>query len=190
MENNPNKLLLPEKSAFIYCAYFNDFIVWFNEHRLQNIEDEEVYIVYLDHLRSTQAPSTLYKIWSCLKCCLLAFHRIKANEFKLVKSWLKNNSTNYTADQSPIFTKEEIWRFLQIQDPLLLKYQVAAAFMYYGGLRRGEAYPLCHKDIQLLYDESMCLSIHSIIQNIAKSHHITLYILSFSLILDNNGYLV
>ena len=156
LEEHPSRILIPKRSRFCYLNVYNQFIHWVNEHKIQEI-NEEVLIVYFDELnQSGFKPSTLYKISSAIKSILNALLRMNIDEYSLLKKWLFNNSTNYHPHQAPIFTKEEIHQFLEIQDPKLLKFQVATALMWFGGLRRAEGASLEHQNVTMLKSESMC----------------------------------
>ena len=55
---------------------------------------------------------------------------------------VSNNPIDHHPHQAPIFTKEEIYQFLSIQDPDLLN--CCKCLMWFGGLRRSEGAYLEH----------------------------------------------
>ena len=133
-----------------------------NDDKILRI-DEETIIVYIQHLRDNGSkPSTMFKIWSAIKSCLNVFDGIDCSEFKLITKCLLNNSNGFHSKQAAIFTKKEIMDFIYEQNRAILKHQVAASLMYFGGLRRAEAAHLEHKDIKILESEGMCFCFISV----------------------------
>ena len=113
-------------------------------------------MIYLEFLTLNEyAPSSLYKIFSCIKMLLLVLHDIDADKYLLCKKWLNNNSIGYQPKQAPIFTKSEVHEYINIDDPTLIKRQIAAGFTWYGRLRKKEAAFIIHSKISLMY-KSMC----------------------------------
>ena len=107
LDENPNKVLIPEISRFCYLNIFNQFIHWINEHKIQEI-NEEALIVYFDELnKSGFAPTALYKISSAIKSTLLAILRIDINEYKLLKKLL-SIMQHYLTSSTDIYKRRNI----------------------------------------------------------------------------------
>ena len=136
MDKSQNRdiALVPKKSRREYVAAWNNFVHFVNKYKFQDIDDPEVILLHFEELRPTQSPPTLGKIWSMLKKCFMAFKRINCKEIKyeLISTWLKYNGAEYTSSQAPIFTKDELIRFLSVCDEKLLKYQLSVGLMWYG----------------------------------------------------------
>ena len=75
----------------------------------------------------------MFKIWSAIKACLAVFDSIDCSHFKLTSKWLINNANGYHSKQAATFTKKEIMDFVYEEKSPLLKHQVAASLMFFGG---------------------------------------------------------
>lgn len=59
--------LLPAKSKEKYMKVYENFMIWKNDKKV-NIFSETVFLAYFNEIAKTKKPSTLWAIYSMLKC--------------------------------------------------------------------------------------------------------------------------
>lgn len=104
--------LIPKKSSRQYEIAYNEFKAWCSSKKIQKVS-EAVLLAYFEHKINKVKPSTLWSVYSMLKCTLNAKENVNIRKFSKLIPYLKSKSVGYRPKKSRILTKEEIERFLQ-----------------------------------------------------------------------------
>lgn len=123
MENLPPEILesarkaiknvIPEKSFSKYETAYNKVKAW---QKTENviILCEEVMLAYFEELSHKFAPTTLWSIYSMLKCTLNAFERNNIEKkFPNLIAFLSNNTVDYKLKKAMILSPENVNDFLK-----------------------------------------------------------------------------
>lgn len=114
-EANPtsNILSISEKSKHRYESMYEALEKWKAENKiLQNLFSEEVLQWYIRDLSTKKSPSTLWCTYSMLKSVIKLKHNIDIGQYAELIAFLKDQSKGYTAVTAPVFTDEEITKFM------------------------------------------------------------------------------
>lgn len=103
--------LLPAKSKEKYMKVYENFMIWKNEKKV-NIFSETVFLAYFNEIAKTKKPSTLWAIYSMLKCTVHVKNGINLKNYGHLTTFLKRQSTGFKSKKSKIFTGENIKQFL------------------------------------------------------------------------------
>ncbi len=109
--------LIPGPSRKAYMMQYLDFREWLNESGFDIRDlDEQMCLTYLVYLRDERnyKSSTLYSKWSKVKKVVLLYHNLVAENYSLIKAWLKieGKRRKNVAVKAPVFEPEEILAFL------------------------------------------------------------------------------
>ncbi|XP_065212786.1 uncharacterized protein LOC135840275 [Planococcus citri] len=138
--NTPcNIALLPEKSRHRYEATYESFEKWREEHKQPSTYSEEILMKFFEELSATKSPSTLWCTYSMLKGMIKLKHDIDIGKYSVLIALLKKRSKGYTAVTAPVFTDEDVAKFInEAPDALYLVTKVALIFGILGACRTDE----------------------------------------------------
>ncbi|KAK4885055.1 hypothetical protein RN001_001326 [Aquatica leii] len=130
--------LLPNKSRAQYEKEFNKFQEWCNGNKIK-VVSENVMLSYFDIQQKKYKPSTLWSIYSMLKCCLNMYKDVDISKYNKLQALLKRTSAGYAPKKSKILEEEEINKFIQeADDRTYLAMKVILIIGYNGACRREE----------------------------------------------------
>ncbi|KAL1489038.1 hypothetical protein ABEB36_013983 [Hypothenemus hampei] len=125
--------LLPQKSKLQYEKRHAEFIKWCELNKVKKFS-ENVLLAYFSKQFSTYKSSSLWSIFSMLKCTLRTKNNVDIGSYYKLIAFLKQKGVGYQPKKSKILTKEEILKFLQeAPDEEFLMMKVIFSSMIGGG---------------------------------------------------------
>lgn len=103
--------LMPQKSKEKYLKAYETFLEWKNERKSKSLS-ENVFIAYFSELSKRAKPSTLWAIYSMLKCTILMKHNLNLKNYKTLTAMLKKQSDGYITKKSKVLTASDVKTFL------------------------------------------------------------------------------
>lgn len=104
--------LLPNKSRLVYIKTYDEFCKWKNENQASGTFSESVFLTYFNELSKKRKSSTLWSIYSMLRCTVKTRHNIDIKTYSNLQAYLKRLSEGYKPNKSPVFTAPNVERFL------------------------------------------------------------------------------
>ena len=153
---------LPEKSKTLYNAEYSKFMEWRKMIDETGATIDEVVLAYLTVMKDKGlGTQTLYQRFSMIKkSCLLAYcNNVTDGSFVRSSKFLKNNSTGYKPKKASTFTREEIEKFLEINDETLDQMKLILVIGIFGGCRSIELTNMTVDDIKVDNEETMSITI-------------------------------
>lgn len=106
--------LIPEKSKRQYEKCYNDFKNWCDKQNVKTgAMSENILLAYLMERSKVVKSSSLWSIYSMLKCMLNVRDGIDVRKFAKLVPFLKKKSVGYQAKKSKVLTCEHINSFLK-----------------------------------------------------------------------------
>lgn len=147
MSEENQEIPLPLNSRELYKGVYSTFKKWMDEKNHTEF-DEDLILIYFDHLSKNYAPSTLWSKYSMLRSTIACEHNIDISKYERLRAFLKEKNFGYIRKESKIFTDEEILKFMtEAPDRLYLSHKVFAIMALCGCLRKSEMYEMKLKDI-------------------------------------------
>ena len=151
LANQAKDTLIPHSSKTIYEKWFSKYEDFLSSHNLSpSNTTSNIFISFFKTLSTSYAASTLWTIFSCLKCILSIRYNVDVDDTKFheTKSFLKQLSSTHLAKKSKVFTREEVETFL-INAPtdIYLLHKLVLLIGLCGALRCGELLNLQFEDI-------------------------------------------
>lgn len=103
--------LLPPKSKERYMKNYEKFMKWKAEKQA-NSWSENVFLAYFSFLRQTMQPTSLWAVYSMLRCVVQNKHDVNIKNYSNLITWLKRQSTGYKGKKSNVFTSQNIQKFI------------------------------------------------------------------------------
>lgn len=104
--------LIPSKSIRQYEFAYKDFKDWCASKKVKNVS-ESVLLAYFEFKIKKVKPSTLWSIYSMLKCTLNVKENINIAKFCKLVPYLKSKSVGYHPKKSKVLKKDEIETFIR-----------------------------------------------------------------------------
>lgn len=124
--NSAFSVLIPEKSKRQYEKCYGEFKDWCDKQNVKTMS-ENILLAYLMQKSNVVKSSTLWSIYSMLKCMLNIRDNIDIKQFSKLVLFLKRKAVGYRAKKSKVLTREQIDTFLKEANDekyLLLKVSV------------------------------------------------------------------
>lgn len=122
--------LLPAKSKEKYMKVYENFMFWRNEKNAK-LFSETVFLAYFNEIAKTKKPSTLWAIYSMLKCTVHIKNSIDLKNYGNLTTFLKRQSSGFKSKKSKILTGENIKQFLlEAPDDIYLATKVNVILLY------------------------------------------------------------
>ncbi len=137
--------LLPSGSRQIYLDRFEVFKKFIKSFGLQY--DEYSALMWAEYMREERGfgPSSMYSYWSAIKAVLAVKEQIYADNWDLMKKWLKNYADGKYSVSAPAFTAEQVKKFLNgADDVIYIRHKLALGLGLHGRLRAVEYTWLFH----------------------------------------------
>lgn len=125
--------LIPEKSKNQYEKCYTEFKNWCDRQKVAKIS-ENILLAYLLQKSKMVKSSTLWSIYSMLKCMLNVREGVDIKQFSKLVPFLKRKSVGYQAKKSKILTRQQIDLFLREADDetyLLLKVKLKRVTVFF-----------------------------------------------------------
>lgn len=103
--------LLPAKSGNKYLAAFSAFMEFRKRKKIESFS-ENVVLDYFKELSEKYKASSLWSIFSMLRCTLNIHQNIDIISYEKLQAFLKRQSDGYSAKKSKVFTRENVEKFL------------------------------------------------------------------------------
>lgn len=103
--------LLPTKSKNLYETTYTKFTEWKKEDGTSS-SSQRVLLSYFDGLSKRYKPSSLWSIYSMLKCTLNLKEGIYIGNYKQLTSLLKRLSIGFQSKKSKVLMPEHIQKFI------------------------------------------------------------------------------
>ncbi|XP_031348032.1 uncharacterized protein LOC116174282 [Photinus pyralis] len=140
--------LCPKKSEDFYKKEFEKFCPWMRNNNAEIVTEKVLLAYFLDQSKNYKS-SSLWCMYSKLKCMLRIKNDIDISQFSKLSAFLKKCSVGYSAEKSLVFSKNQLINFLTSAcDEQYLLMKVVAIFGLFGACRRIEFYNLCVSDVQ------------------------------------------
>lgn len=140
--------LLPLKSREKYEKQYELFTQWCEQKGIKTLK-EEVLLAYFVTLSKEFKPNTMWSKYSMLKNVIKIKRDIDIGEFYKLTAFLKKQNVGFKPKKAKIFTKEEIFSFMNsAPDEIYLLIKVATIFGLAGACRREELANLTTTDIE------------------------------------------
>lgn len=140
--------LLPAKSREKYEKQYELFSKWCEQRGIKTLK-EEVLLAYFLKLSKEFKPNTMWSKYSMLKNVIKIKRDIDIGEFYKLTAFLKKQNIGFKPKKAKIFTKEEIFSFINsAPDEIYLLIKVATIFGLAGACRREELANLTTADIE------------------------------------------
>ncbi|KAI8419924.1 hypothetical protein MSG28_008542 [Choristoneura fumiferana] len=140
--------LLPMKSKVKYLQAYDTFVKWKKKNQKDSL-DESVFLDYFLELSDKRKPSSLWAIYSMLKCTIHLKHNISIQNYAKLTWFLKKKSRGYKCVVSKSLTEENIKTFLRnAPDDIYLATKVALILAICGACRSGELVTMTTKNIK------------------------------------------
>lgn len=140
--------LVPEKSKKQYEKCYNDFKDWCNSKGAKTLS-ENVLLAYLKEKSETLKSSSLWSVYSMLKCMLNVKEGIDVRRYLKLVPFLKKKSVGYRAKKSKVLTHNQIKMFLEeASDESNLMWKVVLIMGISGAMRRDELTKMTIEDIK------------------------------------------
>lgn len=104
--------LIPAKSKRQYEKCYSEFKDWCDKEKVKTVS-ENILLAYLMHKSKVIKSSTLWSIYSMLKCMLNVRDGIDVRKFLKLVPFLKRKAVGYQPRKSKVFTREQIDSFLR-----------------------------------------------------------------------------
>ena len=116
--------LLPPKSVNKYNSTYAAFRQWQTHHNVTSL-NENVLLVYFDHLADKFAPSTLWANYSMPKSTIQTKHNVDIGKYSNLTTFLKRKSNGLKSKKSPVFSAQNLRKFFtDAPDEQYLLYKV------------------------------------------------------------------
>ena len=138
LKNYGRKGLVPQKSIGEYIKWYNGLMSFLNDKDKDQFTEDSV-IDYFEHLKNEQgaAASSIYSMFSGIKCLVQVTMGIDCNKFYFAKRWLKQNAKGKEPKKAPTFEDGDMDKFIKLPDPNdeFLREKVAATYGKNGRFR-------------------------------------------------------
>lgn len=122
---------VPEKSKEKYMYAFNQFMDWRAKKKLHSFS-EGVFLAYFKELSEFKKPSTLWAMYSMVRCLMLDKHNIDVRLYSSVLAFLKQFGKGYKPKTSKYLTADQINKFLdEAPDYKYLGTKVTTIFTFF-----------------------------------------------------------
>ena len=137
--------LLPKESKQKYLDRYEAYKKVLKKNNL-DIKEQDSALIWAETQRAIPiAPTTMYSVWSSIKCCLTALDDIPANNWDNVKKWLKQYKEGVFPKQAPLFTARHVERFMRdAPNGEYIRHKLALGLGLQGRLRASEYTWLYH----------------------------------------------
>ncbi|XP_048001907.1 uncharacterized protein LOC125238596 [Leguminivora glycinivorella] len=146
--NTINTDLLPLKSKDRYIYAYENFISW-QKDKNANSFSEDTILSYFQDMSRKYKPSTLWAMYSMLKCGLKSNNDVCMENYRRVRALLRDLNKGYVSKKVKTLSIEHAEQFIaEAPDGKYLATKVALIFGITGGLRRQELSLLTIHDIE------------------------------------------
>lgn len=150
--------VLSEKSKQRYEAVYKTFMDWRNGKGITTFS-ESVFLDYFGEVIEKYSPSSLWSLYSMLRCTLSANNNVCIEKYAKLRALLKQINAGYQRKQSKTFSQEEINKFIsEAPDDVYLAVKVASIIAILGACKMQELHSLTIQNIELL-DSAMLVTI-------------------------------
>ncbi|XP_063544508.1 uncharacterized protein LOC134752749 isoform X2 [Cydia strobilella] len=136
--NTTKNDIYPVKSKDRYIYAYENFITWRKDKNTDSL-NEDVMLSYFEEMSAKYKPSTLWAMYSMLKCGLKRNHDICMENYRRVVALLRNLNKGYVCKKLKALSIENVEKFIdEAPDDKYLATKVALILGVTGGLRRQE----------------------------------------------------
>ncbi|XP_061726264.1 uncharacterized protein LOC133531880 isoform X3 [Cydia pomonella] len=130
--------IYPVKSKDRYIYAYENFLTWRKDKDTDSL-NEDIILSYFEEMSAKYKPSTLWAMYSMLKCGLKRNHDICMENYRRVVALLRNLNKGYVCKKLKALSIENIEKFIdEAPDDKYLATKVALILGVTGGLRRQE----------------------------------------------------
>ncbi|XP_063391498.1 uncharacterized protein LOC134677015 isoform X3 [Cydia fagiglandana] len=130
--------IYPVKSKDRYIYAYENFLTW-RKDKNTDLLNEDIILSYFEEMSAKYKPSTLWAMYSMLKCGLKRNHNICMENYRRVVALLRNLNKGYVCKKLKALSIENVEKFIdEAPDDKYLATKVALIFGVTGGLRRQE----------------------------------------------------
>jgi integrase len=147
--------MIPEKSRDTYERHWNNFEAWIKEKKVSRIT-QNVILAYFHEIMPKYKASSLWTILSAIKAISKTKPNVNLGDLECVHAVLKQKQSKETVKKSPVFTRDQMDKFLQeAQGMKYLVPKLALLFSINGALRGCELNRLKFGDVTIYSDHLM-----------------------------------
>ncbi|KAK4875545.1 hypothetical protein RN001_011967 [Aquatica leii] len=132
--------LIPTKSKHVYDKQYIKFEKWCREKKVTKIT-ENALLAYFELQRHNYKSSTLWSMYSMLRCSLNLHQNVDISKFNKLHALLKQASVGYVPKKSKILEEDNINKFINEADNELYLAMKVNAILFWIQYNRRVLYP-------------------------------------------------